>query len=103
MKFVSQSRSGGARSIISEEFGLVQELHRDVIFHQSRRLREYDVNQTSLRIIMKKARPQSALSFPVADDQIDIFTFKGHIQEVQHHSRIQLYILRCERNKQQSV
>jgi hypothetical protein len=92
------------KNIYDESFSIVGEEHQLTMYHRNKTLYNYDPgnqNQTQLRIITALDQQQEVL-FPIYDEsQIRIYVFKGHIQQVQHHRRIKIYILRGEMNNRQ--
>ena len=76
------------RQSITDEYNYLTEANKIPIFHMVRRLYEYrpreEKNQTSLRILVNRENPAKQLVFPIEDEkkQIDIYEFKGHIEEV---------------------
>ena len=82
-------------------YGRNDEEHIDIIYHQSSLLNSYEPDQTQLRIITAKD-PRMALIFPITEDNnLKIYEFKGHIEQIKHRKRFKFYILRCERNDRQ--
>lgn len=93
--------------IVSDQFSLVGEAHIDIIYHQNYDLYKYlpnnQQNQTVFRIItnMEPSRP---LAFPFSENQIYIFKFMGHIEQIKTMGPMKrFYILRCQRNNRQVI
>jgi len=92
-----------SRETVTDEYARVDEEGRVIIYHQNKDLKNYkprdDKNQTQLRIIYWKANPNSRISFPVNDNDVEILEFKGHIEQVgAMRGRKKFFVLRAERN-----
>lgn len=88
-----------SKQTVTERFSKQQEEHNDLIYHQSRDLYNLEI-QTTLRIIVLKSNPHTRiLNFSIDDSDLDIYEFKGHVEQVKGVRRRKLlFILRCERN-----
>lgn len=96
-----------SKETVTERFSRTDEEHRDLIYHNNKTLYAYDPNdsknQTQLRIIVNKTDPTRKLTFPVADEDIEIYDFMGHIEQVKAvRRRIKFFILRAQRNNRWS-
>lgn len=89
-----------SKQTVTERFSKLQEEHNDLIYHQNQEI--YDIDpQAELRIIVWKANPHLQINFDlrVEDADLQIYTFKGHIEQVKGVRRHKsFFILRCERN-----
>lgn len=95
------------RDLVTERFSRTDEEHRDLIYHNNQDLYNYNPddskNQTQLRIIVNRTNPCNKLIFPVGDNDIVIYDFMGHIEQVAAvRNRIKFFIIRAQRNNRWS-
>lgn len=87
-----------SKQTVVERYAKEEEEHNDLIYHTNKSLYDY-VPSTAIRIIVNKANPNSKLSFPVNEEDIEIYEFMGSIEQVKGlRKRFKFFILRAERN-----
>lgn len=91
-----------SRKIVNAEYGIVEELHENIAYHTNVALYNYAAsltkNQTLLRVITNR-NPRNSLVFPVSLESINIFMFRGHIEQISCvRGRVNFFVLRLERS-----